>query len=165
MVEQRLIIAMQQAQPDVTFIVAYQNNPMPSHVFCEVFAIGDTFAGLPVYTNDETTEIISTIYKYKVSLSYNGLMRSKAHEHARHIHNYLQSFQARLALKEQGISLLRVEDIVTVPILKDTDMHMKYIVDIVIASEESDSFAIDVIDVVTIHGDLEIRQDDYDIGG
>ena len=165
MVEQRLIRAIQGIQPEVVFLVAYQNNPMASHVFCEVFAIGETFAGLPVYTCVDEVETVSTIYKYKVSLSYNGLITSKAHEHVRHMNNYLQSFQARLALKEQGISLLRIDDVATIPILKDTDMHMKYVLDILIASEEGDNFEIDVIDSVVINGDLEIRQDDYEIGG
>lgn len=165
MVEQRLIRAIQSAQTDVVFLVAYQNNPMASHVFCEVLSIGDKFAGMPVYTHDNGVETISTIYKYRVSLSYNGLMTSNAHDRVKHMNNYLQSFQARLALKEQGISLLKTEDIVTIPILKDTEMHMKYVLDILIASEESDNFEIDVIDSVIINGDLEIRNDDYEIGG
>ena len=83
MVEQRLIKAIQSAQPDVAFIVAYQNAPVAEHVFCEVYAIGDKFAGLPVFSNDSTTETVSTIYKYKVSLSYNGLVTSGAHDKAK----------------------------------------------------------------------------------
>lgn len=165
MVEQRLIKAIQSAQPDVAFIVAYQNAPVAEHVFCEVYAIGDKFAGLPVFSNDSTTETVSTIYKYKVSLSYNGLVTSGAHDKAKHMSNFLQSFQARLALKEHGFSLLYVDDISTIPIVKDADMYMKHVLDICIASEESDQFDIDVIDTVTIHADLDTTKHDFIIGG
>lgn len=163
MVEQRVIRAIQKAQPSVTFIVANQNSPVPQHVFCEVYSIGDLFIGTPTYDNDEYEETVSNIVQYRVSLSYNGLVTSNAHDLARHMSRYLQSFQSTVSLKEQGFSLIRVHDIQQTPIIKDTDMYIKYVLDITLASEESDSFAIDVIDQAIIHGDFEFMKEDFEV--
>ena len=56
MVGQRVIRAIQGAQPTVTFIIANQNSPVPQHVFCDVYTVGDSFSSTPELSNDETQE-------------------------------------------------------------------------------------------------------------
>lgn len=161
MVEQRVIRAIKDAQPNVTFFVANQNAPVPQHVFCDVSSIKDTFAGTPEISNDEFEETIASIVKYRVSLTYHGLVTSNASDLVAHMAAYLESFQARLRFKEQGLSIIRVHDIPHTPLLKDADMYMTYTLDVTLASEQKHSFGIDVIDNVHVHGDLETI--DYEI--
>ena len=163
MVEQKIIRAIQGIQPQVTFMVANQNSPIPEHVFCEVYTIGDYIEGTPTYENDEFQETITTVVRHRVSLSYNGLVTSNAHNYAKQMTRYLESFQARLSLKEQGFSLIRVHDIQKIPLIKDVDMYLKYVLDFTVVTEESDSFGIDVIDRAIIHGDFEFISKDFEV--
>ena len=155
MVEQRIIRAIQAAQPSITFMVANQNAPVPEHVFCEVYTIGDAFVGMPETSNDEFEENISKIILQRASLTYHGLMTSEVREAVLHMAAFLESFQARLNFKEQGFSIIRVHDIQPSSLLKDADMYMTYVLDVTLAVEQSHSFKIDVIDSVEIEGDLE----------
>lgn len=163
MVEVKLIKAIQAAQPNVVFMVANQNSPVPQHVFCEVLSIGDVFIGTPEYSNDEDEEVISTQVFERISLSYNGLVVSEAQAAVKYMARFLESFEASFRLKEQGLSLIRVNDIQKMPVLKDVDMYVTYILDITLASQETDSFNIDVIDKVKIHGDFKTSQYDLEV--
>lgn len=161
MVEQKVIKAIQQAQRSITFIIANQNSPVPEHVFCTVMALGNSFAATAELTNDEFEETISQTKIYRISLTYHGLMTDNVEGAVSHMAAYLESFQARLNFKEQGFSILRIFDVKPVSLLKDADMYMTYVLDFNLATTQDHSFAVDVIDVVHVHGDLETME--YDV--
>lgn len=163
MVELRLISAIENIQPDVEFILANQNSPIPQHTFCEVYTIGDKLGAMPTYENDEESESVSEVVLYRVSLSYNSLPTKDTHNYARYMSRFLQSFNGATALHEQGLSLIRINDVTKIPILKDADMYIKYVLDITLASEETDSFNIDIVDKAVIHGDLQIIEKDFEV--
>lgn len=163
MVGQRVIRAIQGAQPTVTFIIANQNSPVPQHVFCDVYTVGDSFSSTPELSNDETQETISKIIQHRVSLTYHGLVTDNVSDAAMHMAAYLDSFQARVKFKEQELSIIRINDIQHSPLLKDVDMYVTCVLDIVVAEERKDSFNIDVIDNVHIDGDLETFEYEHEV--
>ena len=106
---------------------------------------------------------LSVVNLYKVSLTYNGLVTSDAERASIHMSRFLQSSLAANKLTEQGLSLISIQDIQHAPKLKDVDIYMNYTLDIVIASSESDSFAVDVVDVVRVVGDFEIDEHTFEV--
>ena len=165
-----MVLALEEILPDCLFVLAGQNGVEPQAPYCLVTIISETAEGRPQKTSkseldadNKAWQLIQQDYIVNYTLTFHGKYKSDSERMCRYLGISLESDYAQDIFYQNGMGVLNYR---TFPRpMVTTDNIVQYIndtIDLDILTNRSEYFPIQIIESVSIRGDID-NDNDYEV--